>query len=400
MNQPRILFLSHLAPVGPLFGTRLRTNQTLRFLQELGRVTIVLMSWLEWDQSTLDEIRAHYDLAMVSKLRRAPPIKGVAAVLRRELDATYMGGHCWGVAPTDVRKLEELCESHDAVWVQRSVLADALGRWHWPRTVIDVDDLLSQYHRTRARQQRDPRQFLLDMRRSWLWRRREARLPERFASVVVCSEADKQSLGNGDRVHVVPNGFASLNRSDPDKRIPNRIGFIGVLGYDPNREGVDWFIDLVWPRIRSEVPDAEFRIVGAQPDVRWERIPGVTVLGHLDQSCGELETWSCAVVPLRVGAGTRVKIAEAFARGQPVVSTSLGAFGYVVENGRELLLADRPDEFAAACVRVCLMPGVAETLGRFGRVYYEKQLSESVLLARVKQAVEGALTSIAPPHRC
>jgi len=359
-------------------------------LEQVGRVTIALML-MEWDQSPLEETRAHYDLAMVSRLLPAPT-KGVAATLQRELDPTYMGGHGLRVAATDVRKLEELCESHDVVWVQRSLLADALGRWHWPRAVVDVDDLLSQFHKTRARCQRDPRQFLLDMRRSWLWRRREARLPERFASVVVCSEADKQSLGNGNRVHIVPNGFASLNRGDSDKRIPKRIGFIGVLGYEPNRDGVNWFIDRVWPRVRCQVPDAEFRIVGALPDVRWERIPGVRVLGHLDQSCGELDTWSCTVVPVRVGAGTRVKIAEAFARGLPVVSTSLGAFGYAVENGRELLLADRPEEFAAACVQVCLMPGVAETLGYFGRMYYEEQLSESILLARVTQAVEGALT--------
>ena len=335
MKPPRILFLSQVAPVGPSFGTRLRTNQTLRLLQQVGRVTIVLMPRAEWDQKILDEIKAHYDLAMTSRLLRVPT-EGVAATLQRELDPTYMGGHGWRVDPTDVIKLEELCESHDLVWLQGFLVADALGRWHWPRTVIDVDDLLSQYHKTRARCQRDPTQFLLEMRRSWLWRRREARLPERFSAVVVCSEADKQRLGNGTRVHVVPNGFGSLKRGDPSNRIPKRIGFIGVFGYEPNRDGVNWFIDRVWPRVRSRVPDAEFRIVGADPDVRWEHIDGVTVLGHLEQSWDELETWSCAVVPLRVGAGTRVKIAEAFARGRRL-STSVGAFGYAVANGRELL---------------------------------------------------------------
>ena len=94
------MFLSHVAPVGPLFGTRLRTNQTIRLLQQLGRVTIALMSRDEWDQSALEEIRALYDLAMVSRLLPAPT-QGVAATLRRELDPTYMGGHGWGVAATD-----------------------------------------------------------------------------------------------------------------------------------------------------------------------------------------------------------------------------------------------------------------------------------------------------------
>ena len=90
MTQPRILFLSNVAPVGPVFGSRLRTNQTIRLLQQLGGVSIALMSRDEWDQSTPGD-QAHYDLAMVARLLPAPT-KGVAATLRRELDPTVHGG--------------------------------------------------------------------------------------------------------------------------------------------------------------------------------------------------------------------------------------------------------------------------------------------------------------------
>jgi hypothetical protein len=318
---------------------------------------------------------------MVSRLLPAPT-KGVTATFRRELDPTYMGGYGWGVAATDVRKLEELCESYDMVWVQRSLLSDALGRWHWPRAVVDVDDLLSQYYETRARRQRNPMRFLVDMRRSWLWRRREARLPERFASVVVCSEADKQSLGNGDR-NVVP------------KRVPALITVILTTGSPgesvslaSSRRAESRRCELVHRSCvasgTSQVPDAEFRSSEPAPmfdgSASWRHGSG-----HLDQSCGELETWSCAVVPLRVGAGTRVKIAEAFARGLPVVSTSRGCVRICRENGRELLPGRPPLMISRRRASQCSLPGVAGD----ARTFRQDALREPAIgehLARARQA--------------
>ncbi len=68
------------------------------------------------------------------------------------------------------------------------------------------------------------------------------------------------------------------------------------------------------------------------------------------------------IVPIKFGGGTRVKIAEGFARKCPVVSATIGAFGYGVRNGDELLLADRADDFASACVRLLRNPQLGEAL--------------------------------------
>ena len=75
-------------------------------------------------------------------------------------------------------------------------------------------------------------------------------------------------------------------------------------------------------------------------------------LGYLDDATDEISSWSTMIVPIRVGGGTRVKIAEAFSRRCPVVSTTLGAFGYEVTDGVELVLADNSESFANACVRL------------------------------------------------
>jgi glycosyltransferase involved in cell wall biosynthesis len=92
----------------------------------------------------------------------------------------------------------------------------------------------------------------------------------------------------------------------------------------------------------------------------------VTRLGWVADTSAEMATWSASIVPILVGGGTRIKIAEAFARGVPVVSTSLGAFGYPVENGRELLVADEPAAFTAACVRLLSEPAAGDELARRG----------------------------------
>jgi glycosyltransferase involved in cell wall biosynthesis len=80
--------------------------------------------------------------------------------------------------------------------------------------------------------------------------------------------------------------------------------------------------------------------------------PDIDAFGYVDDPTDEIATWSVLVVPLRIGGGTRVKIPYAFSQKCPVVSTTLGAFGYEVRNGVELLLADSEGEFAEACVRL------------------------------------------------
>jgi glycosyltransferase involved in cell wall biosynthesis len=90
--------------------------------------------------------------------------------------------------------------------------------------------------------------------------------------------------------------------------------------------------------------------------------PDIMGLGWLEDPGDEIASWSAMIVPIKVGAGTRVKVADGFARRCPVVATSIGAFGYDVENKKEVLLADRADDFASACILLLRTPDVGEAL--------------------------------------
>ena len=167
-----------------------------------------------------------------------------------------------------------------------------------------------------------------------------------------CERKDRRYLGNGASVTVVPNGFSQPTKQHPKVATdPPRIGFIGTLKWFPNRNGVEWFIKDVWPHVKREISTVRLRLVGDGSDGPIASSgPDIDGLGWVEDPEREIASWSAMIVPVRCGAGTRVKIVEAFSKKCPVVSTKLGAFGYEVLSGEDILLADDPRGFASACV--------------------------------------------------
>jgi glycosyltransferase involved in cell wall biosynthesis len=171
--------------------------------------------------------------------------------------------------------------------------------------------------------------------------------------------------------------------------MPPRIGYIGTFNYLPNRAGVEWFIRSVWPRIKREVPTVHLRLVGEGSD-RYFSGMGADIegLGWVSDPSVEIASWSTMIVPLHIGAGTRVKIAEAFSRKCPVVSTSLGAFGYLVPNGEDLLLADNAQDFASACVLLIKNPELGLRISKNAWKKFLKSWAWDAIGASVSKAVE------------
>jgi glycosyltransferase involved in cell wall biosynthesis len=111
---------------------------------------------------------------------------------------------------------------------------------------------------------------------------------------------------------------------------------------------------------------------GSGPRIAALAGPRVELIGAVPSVRPHLERAALAVVPLRIGGGTRLKIVEALALGTPLVSTPVGAEGLELEGGRHLALAERPDEFAAACAALLEDPEAARRLGLAGRAQVER----------------------------
>jgi glycosyltransferase involved in cell wall biosynthesis len=180
----------------------------------------------------------------------------------------------------------------------------------------------------------------------------------------------------GARVKVAPNGVDTTRLQPLPREDSREILFVGALSYLPNQDGVSFFIREILPLIRRNRPDVVFRVIGKAPDSSLQALhapPHVEITGEVE----ELESWyrraALCVVPLRAGGGTRLKMLEAMAYGRPVVSTALGAEGIDAESGRHLLIADSPEEFAHAVLRLLQQPEQAQSLIKNARRLVEEK---------------------------
>ena len=170
---------------------------------------------------------------------------------------------------------------------------------------------------------------------------------------IVCSERERIELSRispGARVSVVENGVdtAHFQTGHGTSRAKN-IVFVGTMDYYPNVEAAISFVANIWPSIRNMVPGIQLAIVGANPTQAVRDLgqtPGITVTGTVLDVRPYYQNALAALVPLRTGGGTRLKILEAMAAGVPVVSTPLGAEGLAVTPDTDILMAN-PDDVAA-----------------------------------------------------
>ncbi|HXJ96825.1 MAG TPA: glycosyltransferase family 4 protein [Terriglobia bacterium] len=170
---------------------------------------------------------------------------------------------------------------------------------------------------------------------------------QRFQHVIAVSDHDKRLMAawvDASRITVVPTGVDLQQYKPEPSPQPTEplVMFVGAMDWEPNVDAVEYFCSEVWPLVVADVPEARFRIVGRNPGRRVQQLASgaIEVTGSVPSVVDHLRQAAVVVVPLRIGGGTRLKIYEAMAAGKAVVSTSVGAEGLDVHDGRDILLAD------------------------------------------------------------
>ncbi|MEO6603096.1 MAG: glycosyltransferase, partial [Polyangiaceae bacterium] len=268
-----------------------------------------------------------------------------------------------------------------------------------PALILDEHNIEFDILRRTARSPGELPRFVYNAM-NWRKLAREERSAwRRFDGISLTSRRDEELLQEDfptAHTAVVPNGVdvsefsPTLGAGESDM-----VLFFGAINYHPNHDGVTYFIDEIFPKLRLLRPNARFCILGpgARQSVLDRQGNGVEVLGMVDDVGPYIDRASVVVVPLRIGGGTRLKIVEAMSKGKPVVSTRLGAEGLDVVHDQHLLLADTPDDFAREVARVLGDPELTARLGRAGRQLMEEKYSWRSIVSGLEKFYEARLNS-------
>jgi glycosyltransferase involved in cell wall biosynthesis len=168
--------------------------------------------------------------------------------------------------------------------------------------------------------------------------------------------------------------------------------FIGDLLWLPNRDGILWFLDKIYPVLKSKFTDLKCYIIGRGGDnLRNLHLNGVITPGYVKDVRPFMANASCIIVPLRIGGGMRVKILESLAMGKGLITTSIGYEGIEAIPGRDLLVADTPNEFIEATSRILEDKKLRQYLGNNGRKLVQEKYSWYKIVSGLQDIYENLI---------
>jgi len=398
----RLLFITPQLPYPPRQGTALRNWGLIAHLA--GRHEIWLLSFDEHPASELPEALR---LACRRVMRLPLPTRTFADRLRT-LAGSRMPDMAWRLwSPAFARALNEQLrlQRFDALQVEGIELARyALDAGRLPlgaRWVFDAHN---------AEYLLQKRTCLADARAPWRWHgalyslvqwvrlRQFERRTLRTADAVACvsneDAAALRRLAPEARVHVVPNGidvadYATFvpTTAQGNSDAPTLI-FTGKMDFRPNVDAVLWFWRRIWPIVKQAYPTARWLIVGQKPSQRLAALradPGVVITGEVPDVRPYIAQADVYIAPLRAGGGTRFKLLEAMAMRRAIVTTALGCEGFDVASGRELLIADRPQEFASAVIELLRSASHRAALGERAQRFVAASYDWRAIAPRMEQ---------------
>ena len=200
----------------------------------------------------------------------------------------------------------------------------------------------------------------------------------RFHQVFAISNPDRQSIllmGCQTRLDVFPVAI-DFNRYNVDG---NKTSFptlfhLGAMDWRPNKEGLEWFLDEVWPDIEKLSGELRFYIAGKYMQKQFFDYDSdnLIVEGEIFDAVEFMNSKAIMIVPLLSGSGMRVKIIEGMAMQKCIIATTMAAEGINCKNGKDIMIADTPDEFYRAILQCITQPNKWRDIGVNARKTVER----------------------------
>lgn len=189
---------------------------------------------------------------------------------------------------------------------------------------------------------------------------------------------------------VIPFGLDLNDYEEDEDYIPSdapELFHLGSMDWEPNREGIEWFLEEVWEKILHVYPSLTFTVAGRHipPKMQASSTPGVNFIGDVPDAKQFMLSKDIMIVPLLSGSGIRVKIIEGMALGKTVITTTIGAEGLSVEHGKNIFIADTPEEFID-CVGKCVQsPDLCKIIGENARDFVAINHNNNLIIKQLEK---------------
>ena len=213
----------------------------------------------------------------------------------------------------------------------------------------------------------------------------EAEVLKKIDGLVALTPVDQElymNLGYTGRISIVPIGLDTESYPQLSlQKEPLSAVHLGSMDWLPNIEGIEWFLEKVFPLLRKKEPRLTVYLAGKKmpPSIFQKAGEGLVVDGAIDDARNYLSRKQIMLVPLLSGGGMRVKIIEGLAMGKTIITTGIGAEGIQYQNGRNMIIADSPEAFCDAMIQCYRDPQFAFKIGREARKLAEETYDNRVI---------------------
>lgn len=389
----RILLLTPSLPYPPIWGFGIRVYQLVRELSRRHRVT--LLTYGREDETPEAEAENIAALRAVgAEVHVVPPPRPLggkrgAQALSLLSPRSYQTSSLQSPAMQDALTRLLAGQAFDLIQVESSQMAGFDFGSKVP-LVLDEHNLEYELLYRLYQGERSPGRRLYNWAEYVKFRREEQACWHRADACLLTSGRERELLRDetpDKAAVVVPNGVDIEFYQPSEAPVePDSLVFTGLMSYRPNIDGIVYFVEEVLPRIHQVRPNVTLTIVGAGAGEEVDRLAGprVTVTGTVPDTRVYFARAAVAVVPLRMGSGTRLKVLEGLAMGKPLVSTSIGCEGIHVKDGEHLLIADEAQPLADAVLCVLSDTALAASLARQGRALVECEYGWAAITAQLE----------------
>ncbi len=389
----RILFLTRWFPYPPDNGSKIRIFNIIKVLSRVHEVDLISFSSEAVNPEHLNELHRYCQNVEVVPYHPFQPRRWKALF-------GFLASRPRSVLDTFSIEMQQCVRQMVMKNPYNLIMGAQIDMAPYLATTPHIPNLLDEVELTIYNERSSRQANLLNRaqaRFSWFkWKRYIHDLSKSIDAWTVVSGKEKnliaQIVNDKGCIQVVPNCVdVKSYRGDFGDPEQDTIVYSGALTYNANYDAVDYFLREIFPLIQKKNPGIKFLVTGKLNGVPLERLPnrnGVIFTGYLNDIRPTIAQSTVNVVPLRIGGGTRLKILESLALGTPVVTTAKGVEGLDLVDGRDIIIANDPAEFAAAVLRLLGDRKLRESLSSAGRLAVASQYDWEVISPEFCRFVE------------